>query len=156
MLNNSISLNLWVLNMEGNYQLTIKDWIDHLHWVIENLEHSRNHLEKFRIPILTLLIVSLFSLGTTIFTFQWLYVILSSIGIFFSTIMLHIMNRYNYHFNDISNDFSKMMNYLLTHDKINNDVIRIEYMKICSKYYPIGKLSQKRLEELKRKKAKKK
>lgn len=140
--------------MGGDNQLTIKDWVEHLHWLIDNIEVAKNHNEKFRIPTITFLIVSLSTLVTSIFIFHWIYVVLSTLSALFSSYMIYYINRENGYLSILSNDMAKILNHLLIHDDIDINTIRIEYIKVCSKHSPIGKITQKRLRELEMKKAK--
>ena len=141
--------------MEGNNQITVKDWMDHLRWHIEYLESQKNHYENFRIPTITLLFIFLSTFATSIINFQWIYGLLSLMVILFSAYMLSFINKKGSQYFKLSDEIASLLNSILLQDNVVIDGIRIEFMEISSRHGSLDESGEMRLEELKGRKEKK-
>ena len=142
------------IDMEGEDEITIKDWIDYLRWIVDYIDRSLHYQSNLFIPLVTFLILSFLSLIQSIINYNLLYIILSLIGIIIASIIIMVIGYSNNHLNDQSDDIEELLDELLIYDNIEINDVRIRYMEICSKYEPFGEKSQKRLKDLKKQKEK--
>jgi len=118
--------------MEGIDKFTVKDWIEHLQFVYQEIRKDLRHGSNYLISVSTLFIASVFSIVSNT------YLSMGVIGMLVSLLFFFIIFKSNTNLARRSYDLENLLNKIMMGQITDIKIIRNKFKNISNKYIPIG------------------
>jgi hypothetical protein len=121
----------------GGIMITVQNWINHLHWEIDNINTNINHNNKMLIPIYTLLFASFLFLVNSLLVSDYINSLFGLIGMIIGFYGVNLKIDANTKLENQIDDMQYLLNYILLRKKritVNN--IKDCYFQILIKHDP--------------------